>query len=110
MSFKHTTLADGKWFTLPLIEQLANIGSEVNRVVNAKSDKERYDNAVWRALELFDLTLSDPRWRKRLKEISRTRELFCYAAIGDPQYKTTLEDINRYFFQFAIAYAISKGK
>ena len=32
------------------------------------------------ALELLDLTLADPRWRGRLREISRARELLCDAA------------------------------
>lgn len=103
--FQHQSLAEGRWFMLPLVEQLANIGSEVNRTIKARGDKARYDNAVVRCLELFDLTLSDPRWQKqkRLKEIARSRELFCDAAWGTMQYKTSLEDLNRYFYYFAYA-------
>ena len=102
-SFQHQSLAAGRWFTLSLAEQLGNIGSEVNRAVRARSDKDRYDNAVVRALELFDLTLSDPRWKKRLKEIARAREVFCDTAWGTSEYKTSLEDLNIYFLQFAVA-------
>lgn len=101
--FQHQSLADGRWFTLSLAEQLGNIGSEVNRVIRARGDKTSYDHAVVRALELFDLTLSDSRWRKRLKEIARARELFCDAAWGNSEYKTSLEDLNTYFFRFALA-------
>ena len=97
----HSSLADGKWFTYSLAEQLGNIGSEVGRAIRARGDDVRYKYAVCRALELFDLTISDPRWRKRLKEILRARELFGYAAYGNGEYKTTLEDLDRYFFYFA---------
>ena len=104
-NFQHKTLAGGKWHQLPLVEQLGNIGSEVNRALMAKTDEKRFDNAVIRALELFDLTLADPRWRKgkRLKEICRARELFCDAVQGGLVYGTKLEDLNRYFYYFAYA-------
>lgn len=85
-----------------LAEQLGNIGSEVSRAIKARSDQKRFDGAVDRALELFDLTLADPRWRKRLKEIARARELFCDAILGG-EYGTTLEDLDKYFFYFALA-------
>ena len=80
--FYHQSLASGRWFTFSLVEQLANIGSEVHRVIRAGNDKSRFDNAVARALELFDLTLSDSRWRGRCKDVARIRECFCYAALG----------------------------
>ena len=101
--FQHASLANGRWGTFTLAEQLGNIGSEVSRALKAKGDKERFDGAVQRALELFDLTLSDPRWRKRLKEICRARELFCDAVYGGVAYGTKLEDLNRYFYYFAYA-------
>lgn len=102
-NFQHSSLAHGKWGDLTLVEQLGNIGSEVGRALRAKGDKERFDGAVRRALELFDLTLNDPRWRKRLKEICRARELFCDAVYGGMAYGTTLEDLDRYFYYFAYA-------
>ncbi len=104
----HSSLSEGKWFTLTLAEQLANIGSEVQRAMRAKSDEKRFDNAVARALELFYLTLSDLRWKKRLKELVRVRELFCDAVLGGSEYGTTLEDLDKYFYYFAIAARINK--
>ena len=101
--FQHQSLAEGRWFSYSLAEQLGHIGSEVNRAIRARGDAKRFDGAVIRALELFDLTLSDPRWRKRLKEIARSREVFCDAAYGRLEYNTTLEDLNNYFFSFALA-------
>jgi hypothetical protein len=59
--------------------------------------------AFTRALELLDLTLADARWRHRLREIARARELLCDAAGGGGEYGTTLEALDRYFLAFAVA-------
>ncbi len=100
--FQHQSLIHGKWFTLSLAEQLGNIGSEVYRAILSRNDRERYDNAVIRGLELFDLTLSDSRWRRQFKEIARAREIFCDAAWGTCEYNTSLEDLDKYFLDFAL--------
>jgi len=100
----HKELAQGKWFTLSLTEQLANIGSEVGRTAMwQEKNKEYFENAVTRTLELFDLTLADARWRGRLKEIARVREVFCDAVLGGKEYATTLQDLDTYFLPFAFA-------
>lgn len=100
----HKQLAAKRWQTLSLLEQLANIGSEVSRTARYQNkDKQAFENAFKRALELFDLTLTDRRWRQRLKEVARARELFCAAALGEPLYQTTLADLDRYFYYFALA-------
>jgi hypothetical protein len=106
--FYHPTLAAGRWQTFSLVEQLANIGSEVPRVMRARGDQKRFDNAVSRALELFDLTINDPRWKNRLKEIVRARGLFCDAVLGGPEYGTTLEDLDKYFYHFAYAARLNR--
>lgn len=68
-----------KWFKLSLSEQMANIGSEVIRAIKwrQKGEKKHWEKAIERALELFDLTLSDRRWKNRAKEIARMREVIC---------------------------------
>lgn len=100
----HKNLASGRWFELSLMEQLGNIGSEVSRAQSAQGkDAVRFQNATDRALELFDLTLSDMRWRGRLTEVGRAREVFCDAVLGGKEYGSSLGDSNRYFTQFAIA-------
>lgn len=101
--FQHHSLAEGRWFDFSLTEQLGNIGSEVSRAIRARGDKKRFDAAVSRALELFHLTISDPRWSKRLKELTRVRELFCDAVCGNNEYGTLLEDLDSYFSHFACA-------
>src|SRR3989344_1104130 len=96
-TYFHTELAFGRWFELSLIEQLGNIGGEVSRARLAQGkDNARFERASDRALELFDLTLADPRWRGRLREIGRAREVFCDAVLGGKEYHSTLSDLDRY--------------
>jgi len=103
MEIIHKKLAEGRWFELSLCEQLGNIGSEVNRALRFKDkDQKNFDDAVNRALELFEVTVKDPRWKKRLREIARARELFCDAITGGKEYKSSLKDLDRYFFQYAL--------
>ena len=99
---QHKALAAGRWQKLSLAEQLGNIGSEISRAVNWHDrDDVLFQGAVWRALELFDLTLDDPRWIGRRQEIARAKEVFCDIIFGDKKYKTTLKDLLPYFNQFA---------
>ena len=70
MRFQHKELSQGKWQKMSLIEQMANIGSEVERAINwkNKNDKEYSRMAFERALELIDLTISDGKNRWRLRK------------------------------------------
>jgi hypothetical protein len=101
---RHRALAEGGWSRLSLLDQLGNVGSEVGRAARwAARDPDVSGRALGRALELLDLTIADPRWRGRRKEILRTREVLCDAAAGGHTYLTTLDDMERYFHQFAVA-------
>ena len=104
MAFQHKELSDGRWFILSFAEQLGNIGSEVSRAKRFfNKDTKQYEGAVTRALELFDLTLSDLRWRGRLREIARAREVFCDAAFEEGRaYQSSLDNLDQYFFAFAM--------
>ena len=103
MVFHHKELATGRWHMLTLAEQLGNIGSEVSRAAVAQGkDEERFQNAFERALELFDLTLEDPRWKGRKGEIARAREVFCDAAYGGALYKSSFDELVRYCDEFAL--------
>ncbi len=102
MAFQHTTLAEGRWQTLTLPEQLGNIGSEVSRASRWQGrDEGNFRHAADRALELFDLTLRDQRWAGRRFELARAREVFCDAISGGSEYKSSLADLESYFFSFA---------
>ena len=104
MPFKHKELAAGRWYELSLAEQLGNIGSEVFRTARWQNKDDRlFQGAMERALELFDLTLSDPRWYGRRWEIARAREVFCDAIYGGKLYKTSFQNLQPYFDHFAFA-------
>ncbi len=105
MTFQHQDLASGHWRDFSLVEQMANIGSEVERAIKwrGRGDEKTSMSAFIRALELFDLTIGDPKNRKRLKEITRARELFCDFFVGDNIYKQTSLQWQKYFFAFNYA-------
>lgn len=105
MPYVHQQLAAGRWHQLSLMEQLANIGSEVERAISwqAKGDDEYFRLAFERALELFDLTLADPRHSHRLKELTRAREVVCDYFVGGGRYGSSTESLKNYFYQFAYA-------
>lgn len=104
-NFVHKNLAVERWFNLSLMEQLGNIGSEVGRAIKWKKQGEKLhqEKALERALELFDLTIADARWIKRLKEITRAREVVCDFFYGDNVYQTSPKSLEKYFYYFAFA-------
>lgn len=109
--YRHAEAAAGRWARLTLAEQLANVGSEVGRMVRWRArNASLATGAFERALELLDLTLADPRWRERLREIARARELLCDAAAGGGDYGTSLEALDRYFLAFAVAARAQRGR
>jgi hypothetical protein len=102
----HEDLGRGRWRTLSLLEQLANIGSEVERALTAveRGKVERRDAAVDRALELFDFTAADERWHGvRRREVLRAREAFCTEIFGDGGGREGRDSLRRYFLHFAVA-------
>jgi len=105
MSFLHKDLARGKWNELTLMQQLANVGSEVGRAINWKNkgNKEYSNNAFERALELLDLTLADKKNKKRLKEVARVREGLVDYFFNGNFYNFTDEWWEKYFLGFNYA-------
>lgn len=101
----HAGLAAGHWGELSLMEQLANVGSEVGRAARGKSqgNEQRLAQALDRALDLFNLTLADPRWRYRAREIARARAVVCDFLVGDNEDGSGAESLDRYFLSFATA-------
>jgi hypothetical protein len=102
----HASLASGRWAELSVVEQLANVGSEVERAIRAHDAGriDRRDHALARALELFDLTASDPRWRgPRRREILRLRECFCSTLLSEQPDPSDATFLRKYFLQLATA-------
>ena len=95
-----------RWQQLSFMEQMGNIGSEVDRVISwkQKDNKEFATKAFYRSLELLDLTIGDPRWRgSKLKELTRVREFLCDVFVGENEYAIPWEFFSKYFYAFALA-------
>jgi hypothetical protein len=105
MSHQHRELAAGRWNALSFVEQMANIGSEIERTISWKKKlrPEISRRAFERALELIDLTVADSKNRARLKELLRVREAISDHFYFDNIYQTTQEGWQRYFHSFLIA-------
>ena len=101
----HAGLATGGWAALSLAEQLANVGSEVDRAIAAWAAQrsDRLDRALARALELFDLTVRDDRWRgHRRGEILRWREAFCRLFFDPESPVGDAAGVSAFFLRFAV--------
>ena len=97
-----------KWSSMPFVEQMANIGSEVGRTSKwvQKNKQNMAESAFLRALDLIDLTimygrLNSPLRSSMLKELCRVRESFCGAYESSDT--TTLEWLDKYFSVYALA-------
>ena len=105
MSYQHKDLAAGRWNQLPFLEQMANIGSEVERALNwrAKNNIAYCQKAFERALELVDLSLDTITGFTRLKELARLREAIVDYFYGTNQFMSTEELWRKYFLSFTYA-------
>ncbi len=99
----HGGLTRDRWYRLGLADQLANIGAEVARAARAKNagNESRLRNHLDLALELFEFTLDDERWRDQRVEIARARELVCDFLAGDNEFESTPESMDAYFLPFS---------
>ena len=111
MTVRHQELAAGRWFRLSLVEQLANVGSEIERTMRwrEKGNAEYGRRAFERALELLDLTIADEKNRSRLKELTRLRETLSDYFWFDNSYGSSDESWQRYFHAFTYAAALARG-
>ncbi|MDD5174302.1 MAG: hypothetical protein PHV48_05715 [Candidatus Omnitrophica bacterium] len=109
MTYQHKELAAGRWKDLSFCEQMANIGSEIERTLiwRAKSNVAYSRNAFERALELVDLTLETVSGYARLKEIARMRESMVDYFAGTNQFGSTDALWRKYFSHFT--YAVRKN-
>lgn len=101
----HKELAKGKRFELSFAQQMWNIGSEVYRSLQAKEKyPERFEQSAERMLELFDLTLNDPKCTAaQRKEVARLREGICSYFRWNNEYGVDPDFLNKYFLAFGIS-------
>ncbi len=105
MNYQHKGLASGRWKDMPFLQQMANIGSEVERALNWRTkNNDAYSQAAFeRALELIDLTLESAKGFARLKELARTREFLVDYFFGTNEYQSNDASFKKYFLHFTFA-------
>ena len=105
MSVQHKDLAQGRWGQMSFVEQMANIGSEVERALNwrVKQNAAYSQKAFERALELVDITLNSSQSPARLKELARVRESMVDYFFGTNQFLSTEASWKKYFSPFTYA-------
>lgn len=108
MNYQHKQLASGGWFKLTFFEQMANVGSEVERAICWRDKNKQYSiKAIERALELLELTICDIKncsW-SRLKELTRLYEALVDYFYFDNQFSSSDKLWRNYFYGFN--YAVS---
>ncbi len=104
MSYQHKELASGGWSKLSFCEQMANIGSEVERALNWRTKNTLYyQKAAERALELLDLTLEAVTSFPQRREVARLREAIVDYFFGTNEFKSTEILWKKYFLNFTYA-------
>ena len=105
MTVQHKELAAGRWCELTFFEQMANIGSEVERALKwkGKGNTAFSSRAFERALELLDLTILHSKSSSQLKELTRLREVLADYFAFDNSYGSTKESWHSYFRAFNYA-------
>lgn len=109
----HVGLEPESWFKKTLFVQLANVGADIDRVIQWKNvnNLQYSKDAFERVLELLSLTILDPKHaRSTRKELVRTREALIDHFVYDNEYKTTDEIWHNYFFQFSYAAALERER
>lgn len=97
-------MAEGRWFTMTLAEQLGNVGSDFERALKwkEKNHEKLFQSASSRMLELLDLTIDDPRWHNhRLTELVRLREQVCHELFTNQAPSGSAKGLQKYFLAMA---------
>ncbi|MBR3116117.1 hypothetical protein IKF30_02715 [Candidatus Saccharibacteria bacterium] len=111
VKYIHSDELRQNWPNYPITYQMGNIGSEVSRSLKwtAKGNQERAATAIYRALELFDFTISanldNP---ARLREVLIAREEFCDYFFGDNSWHTDPAKMQKYYDGFVMMDQLGK--
>lgn len=108
----HKGLTQERWNLFSMVEQLANVGADVGRVIRGRNQRDQVysDAALDRALELLDLSIADPKNKKFLKELLRVRETLVDYFMYDNEYGSSDQLWEDYFYCFGYAAAIQRGR
>ena len=109
MNFPQRQITQERWIKLSFCEQMANIGSEVERAIRwrAKGNSEYSRLAFERLLELLDLTIEAAK-KSRLRELTRLRETLVDFFAGKNIYRSSERNWHNYFYGFNYAARVNK--
>jgi hypothetical protein len=106
------SINNDRWAKLDIFNQMGNIYSEVGRSIKTKdqSDTRNHDEAVARAIDLFNATLLVLAKQKspKAREVSRSKEQFLEIITNKKASPESIQSIDRYFMQFAVAARLKK--
>lgn len=102
MKIEHKNLAAGRWAEFTLAEQLANIGSEVERAITwqEKGNNDYSQKAFLRSLELLSFSLDCQKNGARLKELARLYEALIDYFKGENIFSSSAQLWRKYFYAF----------
>ncbi len=105
MNYQHKDLAEGRWAIMPFLNQMANIGSEVERALSwkKKNNASYCQQAFERALELVDLTVESASKPSYFRELLRMREAMADYFQGQNQFRSSDKEWREYFLHFSCA-------
>ncbi|PIU15915.1 hypothetical protein COT20_01020 [bacterium (Candidatus Gribaldobacteria) CG08_land_8_20_14_0_20_39_15] len=93
-----------KWQQFSLTQQMANIGSEVSRMIAAKErgDALNLQQSTERALEILDLTINSNQKKSCFRELLRLRDVLADYGFNLFNFVVDKRDLNEYFLPFAL--------
>ena len=101
----HKNLDIEDWQKQDIFYVMGNIGSEVSRAIRWKNKKKKWEESLYRSLELFDLSIGNKNLTSaQLGELLRAREVWVDFIFGDNIYNSSSIDIQKYFDKFAIVH------
>jgi hypothetical protein len=103
---QHKSLANGAWAKLSFIEQMTNIGSEVERSIKwkDKGQDKFFQKAFERLMELLDLTINlNIKNKGKLKELLRVKECLNDSLVFENKYQSSDVAWRKYFRAFNLA-------
>src|SRR5438876_7733833 len=100
----HTGL-EARWDQFSLMEKMENNGAEIGRTINWRKKRNiaMSTNALYRGLELLDLTVNDKKNSNSLKEILRVREALVDFFLGENIYRSSNDIWEKYFYYYNLA-------
>ena len=96
---------EGRFASFPAHIQLLNMVSDLKKADNLwQTNRPNAINHLYRAIILLDYIVADPKWKRKLKELLRLREVIGSIIIGDKPIATLSQAITTALFLEPTAY------